>query len=388
MTVYNKFFTDEETTKKYVKFLKDVIKDKSKTSKNLVAQVKIQKELLLLNINVTTILKMDVNEAVNYIMTMITNKELGERQESDAVSGKIDELVEKCEKEDSVREVIKPKLDIHKNEQNKSSELYPLSEEGIDTSDLENIDLEESRKKILNQNPIPVEDVLKINEQTFDKEREILRDSVFNKKVTIQITKSGKNYHQKWNVSMTNLTVKIPTTWEIDIDQSLLLELYTKVFNSIENNDKTELISKLTKSLDVNNVDSKIKTKNTVIESTQNEEIIIDENENADTDNGTVEDTQPTNRNKRVNLKEITDLTDEDVINLFEERKDKVAGIDSYTSVRSLIKRALGISYSEATERITNALVNIDDDILLNEYGIKKSSHLYRNITKLRNNNA
>lgn len=373
------FFKDAETTKKYITFLRDVIRNKSKTSTNLIEQIKIQKELLLLGINVTTILKMDNNEAVNYIMHIIGAKHAKSVAEQVEVSDKIASIIESESRAD-VREADSKLMSVIGISDNKPVEL------DIDEA-LSNIDLEQTRKSIFSTPPAPIEEVLGVDSDAYEAERAILRDSLFNKKVTIHITKSGKNFQYRWNVSMTDVVVKIPTTWEIEIDQSLLLELYTREFNTLNTNESPDIIKKLSSTLAINSADISLCDDTNVIESVKKQNIekpIITETADiTDKDCNFVENKNK-KRNKRVDIKNVKDFSNAEIIEMFKERENITATIDSYTSVRSLIKRALNISYSEATERIINALSTVDDDDIIS-FGINNTSHLYRNIMKVKN---
>ena len=381
------FFKDEETTKKYILFLQDVLKNRSKTSTNLIEQIKIQKELLLLDINVTTILKMDINEAVNYIMNMINAKKIKKEAEYIEVDAKINSLIEN-----------ETNADVSEFDKTLMTNLNCSVSDSIQSTidDIEALDLENTRTEIFKNTPTTIEEVLKVDSDKYDEERSIIRESLFNKKITIHIMKTGKNYQYKWNVSMSDLVIKIPTTWEIDIDQSLLLELYAKVFNTLGRENKTELLNKLTKTLTVFNCDNTLSDNSNILERSENSDFDGDDDidSDMDTDGGSDEtgdefsSTEKKKRNKRVNIKGIKNFTDVEIIQLFKDRQNVSAVIDSYTSVRSLIKRALNITYSEATEKIITALSRLVDDAELESFGITNTSHLYRNISKMRPNNA
>lgn len=374
------FFKNEETTKKYILFLQDVLKNRNKSSNHLIEQIKIQKELLLLDINVTTILKMDIYEAVNYIMNMINAKKIKADSESNIVDSKIHELIVT----ESVANVSQSDKDIIDTINNNK-----IADSITDTiSDVEALDLDARREDILKSVQKPIQEVLNVDASKFDEERSIIRESLFNKKVTIHIIKTGKNYQYKWNVSMSDVVIKIPTTWEIDVDQSLLLELYTKVFNTLGRENKTELLQTLTQSLDVANTSGSIGSVSPLLDNS----IITDDDGDNDSLDEDTEDTEDSvsdrkKRNKRVNIKTIKNFTEVEIIQLFKERQNVDAAIDSYTSVRSLIKRALSVTYSEATEIIINALINVSDEDI-ESFGISSTSHLYRNILKKRTNNA
>jgi len=369
------FFKNEEITKKYIQFLQDAVKNRSKNSNTLIEQIKIQKELLLLDINITTILKMDIYESVNYIMNMINAKKIKKQTEIDEIDSKIQDLI-----------VNETDIQITKEDKDIIDALNKTTD-NIDET-IEDIELESNRDNILNFPPIPIEDVLLVKHEKYEEERSIIRESLFNKKVTTHIIKTGKNYQYKWNVSMTDLVIKIPTTWDIDIDQSLLLELYSKVFNTLGKESKSLLLNTLSKSLTV--CDAIEGISNTILD-IENEDAIEDIISQGDIDSDVdIDDEFDVNdksikRNKRVSIKTIQNFSDNEIVQLFRDRKNIEAVTDSYTSVRSLIKRALNTTYSIATEKIIKALSTVTDEEL-ESFGISSTSHLYRNIVKIRNN--
>ena len=73
---------------------------------------------------------------------------------------------------------------------------------------------------------VSVSDIYNVDVSALNDERVNIRKHLFNDKIVARISKAGRMFSVKWNGKMTSCCVNIPSNWAIDIEYSLLLDLY------------------------------------------------------------------------------------------------------------------------------------------------------------------
>jgi len=77
-----------------------------------------------------------------------------------------------------------------------------------------------------------LEELTSIDYNVFEEERVNIRKNVLSHDVSVKLTYSGKNFSIKWTGSLSSCKINIPSEWNVIIDQSFLLSLYDKHFNT------------------------------------------------------------------------------------------------------------------------------------------------------------
>jgi hypothetical protein len=93
---------------------------------------------------------------------------------------------------------------------------------------------------------MPLEKFLETNISNLDNVRVKMRELFKDNNIVVEIKQFGKVFDIKWNMNMDKCTIVIPSRYQIEIDQSLLLDLYSNKFLS-ENKEKEENNSNLEK---------------------------------------------------------------------------------------------------------------------------------------------
>lgn len=77
--------------------------------------------------------------------------------------------------------------------------------------------------------------LMEVDTEIFDEERSFLREHFQEKKVKIIINQQGKSFIQKLTNKKSIFRMTLPTDWDIEIEASLLLDLYDKDFKKPSN---------------------------------------------------------------------------------------------------------------------------------------------------------
>ena len=73
-------------------------------------------------------------------------------------------------------------------------------------------------------------DAEQIDTEVLDKERPYIRKTVMSQEVTFKLVRSGKQFTLNGSANMRSYRVNVPSSWKIELPQSLLLELYDEAF--------------------------------------------------------------------------------------------------------------------------------------------------------------
>jgi hypothetical protein len=79
---------------------------------------------------------------------------------------------------------------------------------------------------------IDTSDLINAETAIFEDERAEIRRQLFNGDIVVKVIQTGRSFNVSWNVKMNTCKINIPSTWNIDADQSLLLDLYSKSFHA------------------------------------------------------------------------------------------------------------------------------------------------------------
>lgn len=74
----------------------------------------------------------------------------------------------------------------------------------------------------------PIENALSADIRAMDKDRVQIRNFLLNDDMAVRMTRSGRIFSVQWNNKMTVCKINVPSTWDININQALLLDIYEK----------------------------------------------------------------------------------------------------------------------------------------------------------------
>lgn len=338
--------------------------------------LKLRTELLRLNIPSLSFLEeKSIEEGAKYVWEHINNsKSARSLMESDVESD------------------IEESVDALKNSEVDEASLE--SEVDEITSNIEN-----DRNETMRSHSTSVETLLDDTVDRIDEERAALRRAAFDKNIRVSISRSGKNLYMKWNISMTELVVKIPSAWDVQMDHSLLLDLHTTEFGKpsasmprLLSEEETELVSESVHVSDEDiqdNSQAVVPTKNRHLTGKQAVQYVqqvdaIDEDIARDIikDDEDSGDDFTTDIDNELYNKMISDIsyTKTDIIDLFKK-------YTNFTSVRNAVKRRLvkagydKPTYKNASVIITILLAGITSEEL-SSLGLDQASRIFKKLSK------
>lgn len=68
--------------------------------------------------------------------------------------------------------------------------------------------------------------------EQLDIERNEIRKQIMGTEVVVKISQSGRTFNCQWNKQLTVCKVTVPSNWDIEVEQALLLRLYDNTFQS------------------------------------------------------------------------------------------------------------------------------------------------------------